>query len=295
MKLMRFGPHGQEFPGIQSEDGSWLDCSAFGADWGEAFFANDGLERLKSWLQNHQSACPVVSSETRVAAPIMRPSKLICAGLNYVTHARESGMDIPPEPVLFTKATTSICGPFDDIRIPLVRSQSGVARLAEKTDWEVELAVVIGSECVRVSTDSALNHVAGYMLHNDVSERETQLHRSGQWVKGKSFDTFAPIGPFLATPDEVGDPGNLDLWLKLNGETMQRDNTREMIFSVAQLISYTSWHMRLLPGDMISTGTPFGVGMGLRPERYLQPGDEIELGIEGLGSARQHVVAEADA
>lgn len=292
MKLMRFGPAGQEIPGIQNHDGVWLDCSKFGSDWDEKFFASGGIRHLGAWLKEHQGGCPEISKDARIGPPVARPSKLICAGLNYVTHARESGMEVPSEPVLFMKATTSICGPNDDIIIPPVWAAAGEAGPAQKTDWEVELAVVIGRECVRVSPESALEYVAGYVLHNDVSERETQLHRGGQWVKGKSFDTFAPLGPFLATADELPDPGELDLWLKLNGEVMQSDNTREMIFPVQELISYISWHMRLLPGDIISTGTPFGVGLGLSPERYLRPGDEIELGIQGLGVAKQQVVSE---
>ncbi|MEJ8568023.1 fumarylacetoacetate hydrolase family protein [Elongatibacter sediminis] len=295
MKLIRFGAAGKEQPGIVNDDGIWLDCSAFGTDWNESFFANGGPEALAGWLESNRPSCPVVPAHTRLGPPVARPSKLVCVGLNYVTHAREAGMEIPDEPVLFMKSTTSICGPFDDIVIPRIRSATGEEVAAQQTDWEVELAIVIGRECVRLSEQEAMDHVAGYVLHNDVSERETQLHRSGQWVKGKSFDSFAPLGPWLVTPDEIPDPGQLALWLKLNGEVMQNDNTREMIFPLPELIRYVSWHMRLLPGDIITTGTPFGVGMGLRPERYLRAGDEIELGIEGLGIARQRVTCDIDA
>jgi 2-keto-4-pentenoate hydratase/2-oxohepta-3-ene-1,7-dioic acid hydratase in catechol pathway len=208
----------------------------------------------------------------------MRPSKIVCVGLNYAEHAAESGMDIPEEPVLFFKATSAIVGPNDPIIIP---------KGSEKTDWEVELAIVVGKKASYVSEKDALNHVAGYVLHNDVSERAFQLERSGQWVKGKSCDTFAPIGPFIATPDEIGDPNNLNLWLTLNGEQMQNSSTSDFIFNIQHVVSYISQYMTLLPGDIISTGTPFGVGLGLTPPRYLQDGDIMELGIEGLGVSKQ--------
>jgi len=291
MKLIRFGNAGQELPGVLSPSGRRLDCSKFGQDWDSAFLASDGLQRLAEWLRKWASDCPEISDYVRLGPPVTPPSKIICVGLNYATHARESGMEVPSEPVLFMKATSSLSGPNDDIVIPQILSASGSPRLAQETDWEVELAVVIGRQCKSVKVEDAMHHVAGYTLHNDVSERETQLQRGGQWVKGKSFDSFAPIGPWLATADEIPDPQNLRLWLKLNGELMQNDNTCEMIFKIPQLISYISWHMRLLPGDIISTGTPFGVGLGLSPKRYLRAGDKIELGIDGLGTARQRVIA----
>ena len=210
--------------------------------------------------------------------PSVRPSKLVCVGLNYAKHAEESGMEIPKEPVLFFKATSAIVGPNDDVIIP---------KGSQKTDWEVELAVVIGKKASYVSEADAMDHVAGYVLHNDYSEREFQIERSGQWVKGKSCDTFAPIGPFIATKDEIKDPNHLDLWLTLNGETMQKSNTSDFVFDISEQISYISQFMTLLPGDIISTGTPFGVGLGLKPQQYLKPGDVVELGIEGLGRSKQ--------
>jgi len=291
MKLIRFGGPGEERPGIVSEAGDWLDCSAFGEDWDEKFFGSNGLQRLAVWLRDHQQKCPKVSSEMRLGPPVGRPSKLVCVGLNYVTHARESGMEVPKEPVLFMKSTSAISGPNDDIVIPNVLSTAGTPVPAREADWEVELAIVMAKRCKAVSEVDALDYVAGYVVHNDVSEREVQFQRGGQWVKSKSFDTFAPLGPWLVTTDEVRDPANLRLWLKLNGKILQDDNTREMIFGLSTLVSYISWHMTLLPGDIISTGTPFGVGLGLSPKRYLRPGDEVELGIDGLGNARQHVVA----
>jgi 2-keto-4-pentenoate hydratase/2-oxohepta-3-ene-1,7-dioic acid hydratase in catechol pathway len=217
-----------------------------------------------------------------LGAPLARPSKIVCVGLNYAKHAEESGMEPPKEPVLFFKSTTAIVGPFDEIIIP---------KGSVKTDWEVELAIVIGSKASYVNESEAMNHVAGYVLHNDVSERDFQIERSGQWVKGKSCDTFAPIGPFVVTPDEVRDPNNLNLWLKLNGKIMQDSNTSDFIFNVQEVISHISQFMTLLPGDVISTGTPFGVGLGLEPPKYLIAGDEVELCIEGLGISKQKVIA----
>jgi len=219
-----------------------------------------------------------VAGDVRLGAPLVRPSKIVCVGLNYAKHAEESGMAPPEEPVLFFKASSAITGPFDPILIP---------KGSTKTDWEVELALVIGKKASYVSEKEALNHVAGYVLHNDVSERAFQLERSGQWVKGKSCDTFAPLGPFIATRDEIKDPNSLDLWLKLNGKLMQNSNTSDFIFNVQEVVSHISQFMTLLPGDIISTGTPFGVGLGLTPPRYLKEGDEVELGIEGLGISKQ--------
>ena len=281
MKLIRFGAINEEKPGVLLADGTKIDISAFGQDYDEAFFGSNGINKLQAWLGANQNNCPVIGDDVRVGPPLSRPSKIVCVGLNYAKHAAESGMDIPEEPVLFFKASSAIVGPFDPIVIP---------KGSEKTDWEVELAVVIGQKASYVSEADALNHIAGYVLHNDVSERAYQLERSGQWVKGKSCDTFAPIGPFIATPDEIGDPNNLNLWLKLNGEEMQNSSTSDFIFNIQHVVSYISQFMTLLPGDIISTGTPFGVGLGLTPPRYLQDGDVVELGIEGLGVSKQTCV-----
>ena len=282
MKLIRFGAINEEKPGVFLANGTKLDVSAFGHDYDEAFFGENGTEKLQDWLKNNQDSCPVVGDDVRLGPPLMRPSKIVCVGLNYAQHAAESGMDVPEEPVLFFKATSAIVGPNDPIIIP---------KGSEKTDWEVELAIVIGKKASYVSEKDALNHVAGYVLHNDVSERAFQLERSGQWVKGKSCDTFAPIGPFIATPDEIGDPNNLNLWLTLNGEEMQNSSTSDFIFNIQHVVSYISQYMTLLPGDIISTGTPFGVGLGLKPPRYLKDQDVVELGIEGLGTSRQTCIA----
>lgn len=278
MKLIRFGKSGQEKPGIQLDNGKRIDVSAFGQDYTESFFGGDGLERLEKWLKENKDACPEIPEGTRLGPPLVRPSKLVCIGLNYAKHAAESGMAIPKEPVLFFKATSAICGPNDDVIIP---------KNSKKTDWEVELAIVIGKKASYVSEADAMDHVAGYVLHNDYSEREFQIEREGQWVKGKSCDTFAPLGPFIATKDEIKDPNNLNLWLKLNGKMMQNSSTSDFVFNVQEVVSYISQFMTLLPGDIISTGTPFGVGLGLNPPKYLKPGDVVELGIEGLGIARQ--------
>ncbi|MFZ4560305.1 MAG: fumarylacetoacetate hydrolase family protein [Saprospiraceae bacterium] len=282
MKCIRFGLPGAEKPGILDAQGLRRDVSAFGEDYDERFFGTNGLQRLAEWLEHNLDRCPVVPPETRLGPPFCRPSKIVCVGLNYALHAKESGMAIPAEPVLFFKSTTALCGPCDDLVIP-----PG----SEKTDWEVELAVVIGKEASYVPLESAMEYVAGYTIHNDYSERAYQLERSGQWVKGKSCDTFAPMGPALVSRDEIADPQHLHLWLKLNGETMQDSNTSDMVYGVPFLIHYISQFMRLLPGDVLSTGTPFGVGMGLSPQRYLRPGDVVELGIEGLGECRQKAVA----
>ena len=278
MKLIRFGEINKEKPGVILPDGTKIDVSKFVNDYDEQFFGNQGIEKLNKWLEKNHDSCPVIDNDNRLGSPLFRPSKIVCVGLNYAKHAQESGMDVPEEPVLFFKASSAIIGPYDSITIP---------KGSEKSDWEVELAVVIGNKASYVSEKDALSHVAGYVLHNDVSERSYQLERSGQWVKGKSCDTFAPIGPFIATPDEIGDPNNLNLWLKLNGEEMQNSNTSDFIFNIQQVVSYISQFMTLLPGDIISTGTPFGVGLGLNPPRYLKDGDVIELGIDGLGVSKQ--------
>jgi len=282
MKLIRFGTINEEKPGVLLANGTKIDVSAFGQDYDEAFFGSNGINTLQAWLEINQDSCPIIGDDVRLGPPLSRPSKIVCVGLNYAKHAAESGMDIPEEPVLFFKASSAIVGPFDPIVIP---------KGSEKTDWEVELAVVIGQKASYASESEALNHVAGYVLHNDVSERAFQLERSGQWVKGKSCDTFAPIGPFIATPDEIGDPNNLNLWLKLNGEEMQNSSTSDFIFNIQHVVSYISQFMTLLPGDIISTGTPFGVGLGLTPPRYLKDGDVVELGIEGLGVSKQTCIA----
>ena len=278
MKLIRFGEINNEKPGVLLPDGIKKDVSKFVKDYDEHFFGNQGIEKLNNWLEKNHDSCPVIQNDVRLGPPLLRPSKIVCVGLNYSKHAKESGMDVPEEPVLFFKASSAIIGPYDSIIIP---------KGSEKSDWEVELAIVIGNKASYVSEKDALSHVAGYVLHNDVSERSFQLERSGQWVKGKSCDTFAPIGPFIATPDEIGDPNNLNLWLKLNGEQMQNSNTSDFIFNIQQVVSYISQFMTLLPGDIISTGTPFGVGLGLNPPRYLKDCDVIELGIDGLGVSKQ--------
>lgn len=284
MKLIRFGAPGAEKPGLLLDDGTRLDASGFGEDYTESFFGGDGLERLAAWAASRGKTAPRVAGHVRWAAPTPRPSKIVCIGLNYRDHARETGAPIPAEPILFFKSTSAFVGPNDDLVIP---------RGSEKTDWEVELAIVIGQRARYVTEDAALGHVAGYALHNDYSERAFQLERGGQWVKGKSADTFAPFGPFVATRDEIADVQSLALWLKVNGELVQNGNTSDMIFGVREVVSYVSQFMTLLPGDVISTGTPAGVGLGLSPPRFLRAGDVCELGIEGLGSSRQRAVPHA--
>lgn len=282
MKLFRFGNPTKEKAGIILPDGKMIDVSAFGEDYNEQFFATNGIVRLQKWLKTNAKYCKEVSKRTRLASCVARPSKIVCIGLNYVKHAIESGAAIPKEPVVFLKATTALCGPNDNVIIP---------KNSVKTDWEVELAVVIGKKANYVSEENALDYVAGYCIHNDYSEREFQLERGGQWVKGKSADTFAPLGPFMATSDEISNPQNLRLWLKVNGQILQDSNTSDMIFNIKQIISYLSNFMTLLPGDVISTGTPSGVGLGLKPPRYLKAGDTIELGIDDLGIQKQTAVA----
>ena len=282
MKLIRFGDPGRERPGLILQDGRRVDASGFGADYDEAFFGGDGMERLARWAAREAGAAPAVAEGARLGPPVARPSKIVCVGLNYRDHARETGAAIPVEPVLFFKSMTALCGPNDDVTIP---------KGSAKTDWEVELAVVVGRRASYVGRDAAPAHVAGYALHNDYSERAFQLERGGQWVKGKSCDTFAPLGPFLATPDEVGDVHDRRMWLTVNGETKQDGSTRDMVFDVPTLVSYISQFMTLLPGDVISTGTPAGVGLGQKPPAYLTDGDVVELGIDGLGTARQRLRA----
>lgn len=277
MKLLRFGEAGEEKPGVLIKE-EIFDVSSFGEDFGEDFFDSNGITRLSKWLETNLSALPKVNQPVRFGAPFKRPSKIICIGLNYAKHAAESNMPLPKEPIIFFKSTTALAGPTDTLIIP---------KNSVKTDWEVELAVVIGKKASYVSESDAMDYVAGYCLHNDYSEREWQLERNGQWVKGKSCDTFAPMGPFMATKDEIKNYDKLHMWLKVNGNTMQDGNTDDCIFQVPFLISYLSQFMTLLPGDIISTGTPAGVGLGMKPPVYLKHGDIIELGIEGLGTQRQ--------
>jgi 2-keto-4-pentenoate hydratase/2-oxohepta-3-ene-1,7-dioic acid hydratase in catechol pathway len=281
MKLIRFGEAGQEKPGLMLSDGVRIDASAFGSDYDEAFFAGGGLERLRKWAEANSATAPPVDGTARLGPPVCRPSKIVCIGLNFRDHAAESKMEPPKEPVIFFKSTTSLVGPNDALKIP---------RNASKVDWEVELAVVMQKAATYISESDAMQHVAGFALHNDYSERSFQLERGGQWVKGKSADTFAPLGPFLATFDEVPNYGNLAMWLKVNGDFRQKSSTAEMIFNVPFLVSYVSQFMTLLPGDVISTGTPAGVGLGMKPPQYLRAGDIVELGIDGLGQSRQEVV-----
>lgn len=282
MKLIRFGEPGKEKPGLILPDGARVDASAFAADYDEKFFESDGIVRLERWARANAAKAPRVDPAVRLGSPVARPSKIICIGLNYRDHAAETGSPVPAEPVLFFKATTSLVGPNDPVVIP---------RDAHKVDWEVELAVVIDARASYLPKERAYECVAGYALHNDYSERTFQLERGGQWVKGKSADTFAPLGPFLATRDEIPNPGNLGMWLKVNAEYRQKSTTSNMIFGVPDLVSYISGFMTLLPGDIISTGTPAGVGLGMKPPKYLQPGDVVELGIENLGESRQQVAA----
>ncbi len=280
MKLIRFGERGQEKPGLLLVDGMRIDASGFGGDWDERFFARDGLVWLAEWARSNAAHAPRVSDDERLGPCIARPSKIVCIGLNYADHARETSARIPEEPVIFFKATTALCGPDDDVVLP---------RGSVKTDWEVELAVVIGRAARYVTREEALDYVAGYALHNDYSERQDQKERGGQWSKGKSHDTFAPLGPFLATRDEIPDPQALEMWLSVNGHMRQRSSTGQMIFDVPTLVSYISRFMTLLPGDVISTGTPSGVGFAAQPPVFLKVGDIVELGIESLGQQRQRV------
>lgn len=280
MKLLRFGPSGRERPGVLWDD-AVLDCSEFGADWDEAFFGGDGLERLSRWLDPPHRRARRVAAEVRLGPPIARPSKIVCIGLNYAEHVRETRAKPPDEPVLFLKATSAIAGPADELVVP---------RGGTKVDWEVELGVVIGKTARHVDERDALLHVAGYVLHVDYSERAFQKERGGQWTKGKSCDTFAPIGPFLATRDEIPDPQALGLRLEVNGQMRQAAHTSQMIHPVAALVAYISQFMTLNPGDLISTGTPAGVGLGCDPPQYLAPGDVVTSSIDGLGSQRQRVV-----
>jgi len=281
MKLLRWGETGAERPGMLDADGAARDLTGLVPDIGGAVLSDAGLAMLRGI---DPAGLPPVPPGARLGPCVGGTGKFICIGLNYADHAAESGMAVPPEPIIFMKATSAICGPDDPIVIP---------RGSERTDWEVELAVIIGTRAKYVSEDRALAHVAGYAVANDVSERAFQTERAGQWTKGKSCDNFGQIGPWLVTRDEVADPQDLPMWLRVNGETMQDGSTRTMVYGVAHLVSYLSQFMTLHPGDVISTGTPPGVGMGMKPPRYLRAGDVVELGIEGLGHQRQEVIADA--
>lgn len=279
MKLIRYGNPGKEKPGIIIDD-KMYGLPGFEGDYNADFFSGeDGMIKLQAYIAAHKDKLEELESDTRLGPPVANPSKIVCIGLNYADHARETNAPIPAEPILFFKSTTALIGPNDDVIIP---------RNSLKTDWEVELAFVISKKASYVDEADALKHVAGYCLHNDYSEREFQIERGGQWVKGKSCDTFAPVGPFLATQDEIKDLTNLRMWLTVNGKTMQDGNTSTMIFDVPFLVHYISQFMTLLPGDIVTTGTPPGVGLGMKPEPvYLKPGDVVELGIDGLGSSKQ--------
>lgn len=279
MKLVRFGEAGREKPGAIDTAGGIRDISAHVHDIAGEALSPAGIARLAGI---DLDSCPLVTADTRLGACVGGVGKFICVGLNYLDHVKEAGAEVPAEPILFSKATSAICGPNDNIVVP---------PKAHKVDWEVELGIVIGRHGVRVPEADAAAHIAGCCVINDLSERAFQLEGTGQWLKGKSADTFGPVGPWLVTPDEAGDLEQLDLWLRLNGETRQNSNTRQMIFKPAFLVSYISRFMSLHPGDIISTGTPPGVGMGAVPIRYLRPGDTLELGIAGLGTQSQFVVA----
>ncbi len=276
MKLIRFGKSGAEKPGVII-DGRMFDLSDFVHDYDEQFFSSD-VFNIAEIIEKYEGQLPEVQADARLGCPVARPSKIVCIGLNYAKHAKETNSPIPAEPIIFLKSTTAIAGPFDDIIIP---------KNSQKTDWEVELALVIGKKASYVTTENAMEYVAGYCLHNDVSERAFQLERGGTWDKGKGCDTFAPLGPWMATTDEIPNPHNLRLWLTVNGKMMQDGNTDDFIFNIPQLVSYVSQFMTLLPGDIISTGTPNGVGLGFNPAIFLKEDDVVELGIDGLGISRQ--------
>lgn len=279
MKLLRYGPMGQEKPGLLDTDGKIRDLSGVVPDLDGATLSPENLKKLAAL---NVQMLPVVTGKPRLGVPVTAVGKFIAIGLNFTDHAKEANMAVPSEPIVFMKAISCLSGPDDDVTQP---------KYSTKMDWEVELGIVIGSKAQYVSVEQALDYVAGYCLINDVSERNYQLERGGQWDKGKGFDTFGPIGPYLVTQDEVGDVQKLDMWLDVNGERMQTGNTRTMIFDCAKIVSYLSECMTLMPGDIICTGTPPGVGMGMKPPRFLKVGDEMTLGIEKLGEQRQRVVA----
>lgn len=279
MQLVRIGEFEKEKPALLI-DGKYFDVSDHVIDYNEAFFAGDGLTKLAQIVATND--LPEIKEPARIGSCVARPSKIICVGLNYADHARETGAEIPQEPILFFKSTTALCGPFDDVIIP---------KGSTKTDWEVELAIVISKKAQYVSEADAYDYVAGYCLHNDYSEREYQLERGGNWSKGKGCDTFAPLGPILVTKDEISDVHNLSMWLDVNGKRFQTSNTNQLIFNVPQVVSYISQFMTLLPGDVISTGTPHGVGLGFKPPIYLKACDVVTLGMDGLGEQKQIAVA----
>ncbi len=281
MKLFRYGNPGKEKPGVLIKDRKY-DISAFGKDYDEDFFSGGGVAQIRKFIETWSNELIKLPDSIRFGPPVRRPGKLICIGLNYRDHALETNAPIPAEPIVFFKSQTAICGPNDDLILP---------KNSKKTDWEVELAVVIGKKASYVKEEDAKEYIAGYILHNDYSEREFQLERGGQWVKGKSCDTFAPLGPYLVTPDELPDVDDLKMWLKVNGRLMQNSSTAQMIFKIPFLVHYLSQYMTLLPGDIITTGTPHGVGLGFNPPVYLKAGDTVELGIDGLGSSAQRVKA----
>ncbi len=281
MKLFRFGPKGGERPGLLVDGIGRIDVSGFGEDYDEGFFASGGITRLSRWYTLNAARCPRVGADERTGAPLRRPSKIVCIGRNYRAHAAETGGEVPSEPMIFLKAPSALSGPYDDVVIP---------RGATQMDYEVELAVVIGRSARYVSKEDALDYVAGYTLMNDYTERAFQRDRGGQWTKGKSSDTFAPLGPLLLSSEEIA-PEDVTLYLGVNGEERQRASTSDMIFDVPTLIAYVSEFMTLLPGDVLSTGTPEGVGFGRTPKAFLQPGDVVEYGGDGLGQARQNLVA----
>ena len=286
MKLIRFGSAGAERPGVMLEDGTRLDVSAVVADYDDAFYAGDGIQRVRTWVDRSAATAPRVGADVRLGPPVRRPSKIVCIGLNYLDHATETGLGIPKEPLIFMKAPSALAGPNDNVIIPLGGT---------KLDWEVELAVVIGREARHVDAAHALECIAGYAVFNDYSERTFQFDRGGQFVKGKSADSFAPLGPVLLTRDEMPDTGQLGIWLTVNGTTRQKSNTSNLMVDVPGLVSYVSAFMTLVPGDVLSTGTPSGVGLGMKPEPvYLKAGDEVVAGIDGLGEQRQRVVAYRD-
>jgi len=278
-KLFRYKTLAGTKPGVMTSTGKMVDISVFTKDYDESFFSSDGISRLKLWLVKNESKCKVLPAQVEFASPIARPSKIVAIGLNYLEHVREGGGVVPSEPVIFMKASTSMCGPNDTVLIP---------KNSLKTDYEVELAIIIGKQASYITEQEAASYIAGYAIINDYSEREWQLERpANQWDKGKSANTFAPIGPYLVTPEEVGDPHNLKIWLSVNGIQRQSSNTGDMIYKVSRLVSEVSQYMTLLPGDVIATGTPSGVGLGSKPPKYLRPGDVVELGIEKLGTQRQ--------
>ena len=283
MKLIRYGNPGEEKPGLLLADGRLIDVTAFTPDYTEAFFAGDALDGLRQWAATEGHRAPVIDPGTRLGPPLARPSKMICIGLNFRDHAAETGAPVPAEPVVFFKATSAIVGPNDPLILP---------RTSEKTDWEIELVFVVGKKASYVDEADAMDYVAGYCLHNDYSERAFQLERGGQWAKGKGCDTFAPLGPFMATTDEIANVDNLSMWLTVNGKKFQNSNTSNLVFKIPFLVHYLSQFMTLLPGDIVSTGTPPGVGLGIKPDPiYLKAGDVVELGMEGLGSSKQVAVA----